>query len=264
MGSAFNAGSSWNRPNPLKVRNKEALQHIADVIEVNGEDWLARQLRKSVDTSYPYSESSGEWLARTAERAGLADLFKTNSPSVGYGGDTLSDAVADVVYGQLNYGLPRNYTENPNVLEYMHDSLISGLRGQNLPVRGFVDQVPTVHATPSLSSHTSNALRAQYDFHVDPQDRSVYVYLKGEKPQPGYANAVAWLGAEPAYGKNWAEDVMVNEAHRGKGLATEMYQAMVDAGLPMAKSNDVTPAGEAMWRAWHRSGLAKDNEFLGR
>ena len=115
-----------------------------------------------------------------------------------------------------------------------------------------------------MSGNAELPLREQYDFRVDPQDRSVYVYPKGAEPQPGYANAIAWLGAEPAYGKNWAEDVMVDKAHRGKGIATEMYQAMVDAGLPMVKSNDVTRDGEAMWQAWHRLGLAKDNEFIGR
>src|SRR5574343_560567 len=79
MDSAFNAGSSWNRPNPLKVRNKQAFGEIADTFDAVGgpsNKWLASQLRLGANSPYPYSSSSGEWLARTAERAGLADLYK--------------------------------------------------------------------------------------------------------------------------------------------------------------------------------------------
>jgi len=108
-------------------------------------------------------------------------------------------------------------------------------------------------------------LHDEYDFRVNPKDASVYVYRKGEPPEPGYANAVGWVGAEPVGGgKYWAEDVLVDKKHGKKGIATEMYQQLLDAGVPLVKSNDVTPEGQKMWAAWHKKGLAKNNEFIGK
>jgi len=125
----------------------------------------------------------------------------------------------------------------------------------------------TMSLTDMLKAHVAappKTLHEEFDFKVNPKDKSVYVYKKDE-PDKTYQNAIAWLGVEPVPGgKHWAEDVVVSKPYQKQGIATEMYQQLIDAGMPMAKSNDVTKEGEAMWAAWHKKGLAKNNEFIGK
>lgn len=126
------------------------------------------------------------------------------------------------------------------------------------------DAPKTTALSDMLKAHVAKPAIEKFDFKVNPKDKSVYVYKKDE-PDKTYQNAIAWLGVEPVPGgKHWAEDVMVSKPYQKQGIATEMYQQLIDAGMPMAKSNDVTAEGEKMWAAWHKKGLAKNNEFIGK
>lgn len=162
----------------------------------------------------------------------------------------------------------RQYAPEPDIPTHLQKVLRyrdTPAMSASAPVSGPASSISLLDLLRNAPEPKPLGLHDEYDFRVNPKDASVYVYRKGETPKPGYVNAVGWVGAEPVGGgKYWAEDVLVDKKHGKKGIATEMYQQLLDAGIPLTKSNDVTPEGQKMWDAWHRKGLAKNNEFIGK
>lgn len=258
-------GMHPNRPEMEPVgrqlyENMNDPEFMAQYLDEINDPALATYLKRSLvlqqqpTISPGWRQSTGEYLADLAgerDAAALRGLPLPENPSRFPQGP--HGLIPDSVSSALNRTLHRIPSpDNVDPSKAMR-TLLDELRGRGALIK------PSVADAPSVD------LRNKYDFKLDPDDLSMYVYKKGEKPKPFYENTVAGLGIERGPGgKFYAEDLKVDKNHQKQGLATEIYQQMLDAGFPLTKSNDVTAQGERMWASWHRRGLAKDNTFIGK
>jgi hypothetical protein len=100
-----------------------------------------------------------------------------------------------------------------------------------------------------------------YDVIVS-DNRDIYVYRKGVERD--VESSSGWMGVERGDipGTYCVSDVKVFEKRRG--IATAMYQAALDAGWRIFKSDDVTADGEKLWKSFVARGLANlHGEFVG-
>jgi len=102
-----------------------------------------------------------------------------------------------------------------------------------------------------------------FDFVIKPK-RGMYAFPKGVD-QSDKNNAAGWLGLSfVSPGVYEVADVLVHPEYKRQGLATAMYQKMIDTGIRLVRSNEQRPDGSAMWAGFAKKGLARNREFVGK
>lgn len=124
------------------------------------------------------------------------------------------------------------------------------------------------HKDESVFNEASLAeLQNEFNFSFDPKRLSLLVSPK-DAGEPSFDNAIAWIGLDyagktPDGGRMYSSsDTMVQPKYQRRGIATAMYQYLRQQGINVVSSDEQTDKGAAMWQAFRKKGLAKDNNFL--
>lgn len=119
----------------------------------------------------------------------------------------------------------------------------------------------------SVSESSLAELQNEFEFVFNPKRMQLFVYPKGADTST-MDDVIAWIGLDYA-GKTpdgeimyASSDTLVQPKYHRRGIATAMYQYLRQHGVNIISSDEQTDKGAAMWQAFRKKGLAKDNKFL--
>ncbi len=135
------------------------------------------------------------------------------------------------------------------------------------PERAFATAWAIHKKKKSVSESSLAELQNEFEFVFNPKRMQLFVYPKGADTST-MDDVIAWIGLDYA-GKTpdgeimyASSDTLVQPKYHRRGIATAMYQYLRQHGVNIISSDEQTDKGAAMWQAFRKKGLAKDNKFL--